>query len=111
MQGSRQSSTDTLHNLVILQKERKKGNRERKKRNKEKKKKRNSVALVHERATPTERPPLVGEVSANFADRGCRVVSVTDPYGRILGFLDRSRYYFFLVAPYLCSRGGVTVTH
>jgi hypothetical protein len=22
------------------------------------------------------------------------VVSVTDPYGRILGFLDRSRYYF-----------------
>jgi hypothetical protein len=25
-----------------------------------------------------------------FADRGCHVVSVTDPYGRILGFLDRS---------------------
>jgi hypothetical protein len=24
----------------------------------------------------------------NFADRGCHVVSVTDPYGRILGFLD-----------------------
>jgi hypothetical protein len=24
-----------------------------------------------------------------FADRGCHVVSVTDPYGRILGFLDR----------------------
>jgi hypothetical protein len=24
-----------------------------------------------------------------FADRGCRVVSVTDPYDRILGFLDR----------------------
>jgi hypothetical protein len=22
------------------------------------------------------------------------VVSVTDPYGRILGFLDRSRYFF-----------------
>jgi hypothetical protein len=30
-----------------------------------------------------------------FADRGCHVVSVTDPYGRILGFLDRSRYFFF----------------
>jgi hypothetical protein len=29
-----------------------------------------------------------------FADRGCHVVSVTDPYGRILGFLDRSRYLF-----------------
>jgi hypothetical protein len=23
------------------------------------------------------------------------MVSVTDPYGRILGFLDRSRYFFF----------------
>jgi hypothetical protein len=23
------------------------------------------------------------------------VVSATDPHGRILGFLDRSRYYFF----------------
>jgi hypothetical protein len=23
------------------------------------------------------------------ADRGCHVVNVTDPYGRILGFLDR----------------------
>jgi hypothetical protein len=28
-----------------------------------------------------------------FADRGCHVVSVTDPSGRILGFLDRSRYF------------------
>jgi hypothetical protein len=28
-----------------------------------------------------------------FADRGCHVVSVMDPYGRILGFLDRSRYF------------------
>jgi hypothetical protein len=27
------------------------------------------------------------------------VVSVTDPYGRILDFLDRSRYYFYQVAP------------
>jgi hypothetical protein len=27
------------------------------------------------------------------ADRRCRVVSVTNPYGRILGFLDRSRYF------------------
>jgi hypothetical protein len=26
----------------------------------------NSVALVRKRTTPTERPPLVGEVSANF---------------------------------------------
>jgi hypothetical protein len=28
-----------------------------------------------------------------FADKGCHVVSVTDPYARILGFLDRSRYF------------------
>jgi hypothetical protein len=25
-----------------------------------------------------------------FADRGCHVISVADPYGRILGFLDRT---------------------
>jgi hypothetical protein len=30
-----------------------------------------------------------------FADRGCHVVSVTDPSGRILGSLDRSRYFSF----------------
>jgi hypothetical protein len=28
-----------------------------------------------------------------FADRGCHVVSVTDTYGCILGFLDRRRYF------------------
>jgi hypothetical protein len=27
------------------------------------------------------------------------VVGVTDPYSRILGFLDRRRYFFFQVAP------------
>jgi hypothetical protein len=32
-------------------------------------------------------------------DRGCHVVSMTDPYVHILGFLDRSRYLFFQVAP------------
>jgi hypothetical protein len=37
--------------------------------------------------------------------RGCCVVSTTDPHSRILGFLDRSRYYFFQVAPQLYSRG------
>jgi hypothetical protein len=34
-------------------------------------KKRNSVALVRERTIPTEQPPLIGEVSANFC--GSRV--------------------------------------
>jgi hypothetical protein len=61
----------------------------------------NSVALVLERTIPTERPPLVGEVSATFVDRGCRVDSTTDPHGCILGVLDRSRYFFFQVAPQL----------
>jgi hypothetical protein len=28
-----------------------------------------------------------------FADKGCHVVSVMDPYSRTLGFLDRSRYF------------------
>jgi hypothetical protein len=28
---------------------------------------------------PTERPPLLGEVVPTFADRGCCVVSATDP--------------------------------
>jgi hypothetical protein len=33
------------------------------------------------------------------------VVSVTDPYVRILGFLDRRRNLFFQVAPQLYSLG------
>jgi hypothetical protein len=35
------------------------------------------------------------------------MVSVTVPYGRILGFLDRSRYFFFQAAPQLYSWGWV----
>jgi hypothetical protein len=44
-----------------------------------------SAARVRERNIPTEGPPLVGEVSETFADRGSHVVSVTDslrPYSR-----------------------------
>ena len=45
--------------------------------------KKNSVALIRERTIPTERPPPVGEVSANFLRmEGCHVVSATDPHGR-----------------------------
>jgi hypothetical protein len=65
----------------------------------------NSVELVRERTIPTERSPLVGEVSAYFSNRGCHVVSLTDPYRRNLGFLHRSRYFFFQVAPQFYSRG------
>jgi hypothetical protein len=32
---------------------------------------------------------LLAKLMPTFADRGCHVVSLTDPYGRILGFLDR----------------------
>jgi hypothetical protein len=52
-----------------------------------------------------ERPPLLGEVVPTFADKGYRLVSATDPHGCILGFLDRSRYYFYQEAPQLYSRG------
>ena len=46
-------------------------------------KKKNSVALVRERTIPTERPPPVVEVSANFLRiEGCHVVSATDTHGR-----------------------------
>jgi hypothetical protein len=38
-------------------------------------------------------------------DRGRRVVSATDSYGRIMGFLDRIRYVFLQAAPQLYSRG------
>jgi hypothetical protein len=34
------------------------------------------------RAIPIERLPLVGGVSANVAERGCRVVSATNPHSR-----------------------------
>jgi hypothetical protein len=38
------------------------------------------------------------------------VISETDPYGRTLGFLHRSRYFFFQVAPQLYSRDWVDRT-
>jgi hypothetical protein len=51
----------------------------------------NSVALVRERTTPTQRPPLVGEVSANFCGyRGVAWSVRRVPYGLNLGFLDQT---------------------
>jgi hypothetical protein len=44
-----------------------------------------------------------------FADRRCHVVSLTDHYGRMVGFLDRSRHFFFQVTPQLYSRGWVVL--
>jgi hypothetical protein len=40
---------------------------------------------------PRDRGLLV-KLVPTFADRGCRVVSATDPHDRNLGFVDRSRY-------------------
>jgi hypothetical protein len=65
----------------------------------------NSVALVRERTILTDRPPLVGEVSANFL---LPRSSMTNPYVRTVGFLDRSRYFFFQVAPQLYSQAEWT---
>jgi hypothetical protein len=48
---------------------------------------------------------LSAKLVPTFADGGSHVVSVTDPYGRIMICLDRSRYSFFEVAPQLYSRG------
>jgi hypothetical protein len=74
---------------------------------KTKQNKKNSMVRVRERTIPTWRQPLVGELVTTFADRGCHVVRLPDPYGRILGSLDRSRYFFFQAAPLLYSRGWV----
>jgi hypothetical protein len=67
----------------------------------------NSVAFSPQ-ANYTERPPLVGEVRANFL----RIEGVAWSAQRIptavnLGFVDRSRYFSIQVAPQLSSRGWV----
>jgi hypothetical protein len=51
---------------------------------------------------------LSAKLVPTLADRGCHVVIVTDPYSRILAFLDRSRYFFFQVAPQLYSWGWMS---
>jgi hypothetical protein len=70
------------------------------------KKQTNSMASVCKRTIPSEHclsPKLV----PTLADRGCHVIRVTDPYGRIIEFLGRSRHFFFQVASQLYSRGWV----
>jgi hypothetical protein len=44
---------------------------------------------------------LLVKLVPTYVDRGCHVVSVTDPHGHILRFLDQRRYFFFQVAPQL----------
>jgi hypothetical protein len=50
---------------------------------------------------------LSAKLVLTFSDRKCRVVSVTDSYGRILNFIDRSLYFFFHIAPQLYWRSSV----
>jgi hypothetical protein len=64
----------------------------------------NKLRGLNPRANYTDRR-LSTKLVPSFADRGCRVVSATDPYRGILGFLDRSSYFFFQVAPKPYSRG------
>jgi hypothetical protein len=75
--------------------------------------KKNPMAWVRELTIPTVWPPLIGEVSVNFfADKGAsRSQRGGSPYGHNLCFLDRSRYFFFQVAPQLYSRGWVDSLH
>jgi hypothetical protein len=52
-----------------------------------------NLTLWPESASELYRPRdrrLSAKLATTFADRGCHVVSVTDPYGRILVFLDRA---------------------
>jgi hypothetical protein len=50
---------------------------------------------------------LSTKLVSTVADRGCHVVSATNPSGRNIGFLDRSSYFLFQLAPRLYSRGWV----
>jgi hypothetical protein len=59
----------------------------------DKNKQKNSMVWVRERTIPTERRRLSAKWLPTFAARECHLVSVTDPYGCILDFLDRSRYF------------------
>jgi hypothetical protein len=61
---------------------------------------------VSELYRPSDRR-LSAKLLPTFSCRGCHEVSMPDPYGRILGFLDRSCYFVFQVAPQLYSRGWV----
>jgi hypothetical protein len=72
------------------------------------KKKLNSMALVRKRTIPTERPPLVGEVSAKLLRvEGAKWSAQRIPTAVNLRFLDWIRYFFIQVAPQLSSRGRV----
>jgi hypothetical protein len=67
------------------------------------------VALVCERNIPAQPPPLVGEVSTNFCEWRVLRSQPTDPYCRILGFLDRSCRVDPVPDPLLLRKSGSAV--
>jgi hypothetical protein len=48
---------------------------------------------------------LSGKLVPTFLERGVVCSALRIPFGRNVGFLDRSRYFFFQIAHYLYSRG------
>jgi hypothetical protein len=55
------------------------------------------MVSVPERTIPTEQPPLVSEVSANFfVDRGCSMISAMNLYSHVLSFVDRNIQYMYM---------------
>jgi hypothetical protein len=51
--------------------------------------------FTSKRYRPSDRR-LSTKLVPTFTDIECHMVNVADPYGRNLGFLDRSRYFFLL---------------
>jgi hypothetical protein len=64
-------------------------------------------SLPSELYQPSDRS-LSAKLVPTFAGRG-RHVSTADPYYHVLGFPDMSLYFFFQVAPQLCSLGWVAL--
>jgi hypothetical protein len=71
--------------------------------NKKESKQRNSLASVRERTIRPRNSLLSTKLVPTVADRGCRVVRTTDPYGRILGFLDRGKNRVVTIKYHLIS--------
>jgi hypothetical protein len=51
---------------------------------------------------------VISKLVPNFADGMCHVVSATDLYGRIQGFLDRSPHFFLQYGDLALQIGGVS---
>jgi hypothetical protein len=59
--------------------------------------------LIRKQNIPTERPPLVGEITAHFAGRSVAWSAQWVPTAVNLGFLDRSGYFLNQVAAQITS--------